>query len=162
MHIDHTGALAVLDAFPNAEVLVRRREHEWAHAPAPHAAAGYCRADFVKPGVPWVLLEDAEDGYDLFGDGVLRCWWSPGHTPGHMSLEVLLPSGATVMLLADAAHTLDHFHERKRAAAYISLEDAMTSIRRLRRLSDRSQALVVAGHDPDQWPLLRHPPEYYD
>ena len=37
LHLDHTGALAAIEEFPNAEVLVTRTEHAWAHAPAPFA-----------------------------------------------------------------------------------------------------------------------------
>jgi N-acyl homoserine lactone hydrolase len=162
LHLDHTGAVAVIDHFPNAEVLVRRTEHAWAHAPASYAALGYCQFDYDKPGVPWVLLEDSEDGYDLFGDGTLRCWWTPGHTPGHMSIEVSLPSGQNFLLAADAANTLDHLNERKLPAFIVSVDDAINSVRRLRRLGWRSEATIVAGHDPEQWPALRHPPEYYD
>ena len=71
LHLDHTGAVAAIDRFPNAQVLVTRTEYEWAHAPESFAALGYCKADYVKPGIDWVILEDAEDGYDLFGDGTL-------------------------------------------------------------------------------------------
>jgi hypothetical protein len=46
------------------------------------AAGGYIQADYRKPGVPWALLEDTEDGYDVFGDGTIRCWRTPGHAPG--------------------------------------------------------------------------------
>jgi glyoxylase-like metal-dependent hydrolase (beta-lactamase superfamily II) len=162
LHLDHTGALAVIEEFPNAEVLVTRTEHAWAHAPASYNAAAYCRPDFIKDGIPWVLLEDGEDGYDLFGDGTLRCWRTPGHSPGHMSIEVTLPSGAAFLLAADAANTVDHLHERKMPAFNVSLDEAIKSVRRLRRLAWRSQATVVAGHDPEQWPQLRHPPEFYD
>jgi N-acyl homoserine lactone hydrolase len=162
LHLDHTGALAVIDRFPNAEVLVRRTEYAWAHAPASYAELGYCQKDYVKPGIPWVLLEDTEDGYDLFGDGTLRCWWTPGHTPGHMSIEVKLPSGGSFLLAADAAATIDHLHERKLPAFNVSVDDAINSVRKLRRLAWRSEATIVAGHDPDQWPTLVHAPEYYD
>ena len=162
LHLDHTGACAVIGEFPAAEVLVTRREYVWAHAPASYAEPGYCRADFVKPGIPWVLLDDGEDGYDVFDDGTIRCWWSPGHTPGHMSLEVNLRSGTSFLLIADAAHTLDHFYERKLPAFTPSFDEMMISIRRLRRLAWRSGATVVAGHDPLQWKSLRHAPEYYD
>jgi N-acyl homoserine lactone hydrolase len=162
LHLDHTGALAVIEEFPNAEVLVTRREHAWAHAPASYAALGYCQADYVKPGIPWVLLEQSEDGYDLFGDGTLRCWWTPGHTPGHMSIEINLPSGASFMLAADAANTIDHLHERKLPAFNVSVDDAINSVRRLRRLAWRRDATIVAGHDPQQWATLRHAPEFYD
>ncbi len=162
LHLDHTGALAVIDRFPNAEVLVTRREHAWAHAPASYAALGYVQADYDKPGVPWVLLEDSEDGYDLYGDGTLRLWWTPGHTPGHASIEVNLPSGASFMLAADAANSLDHLHERKLPAFTVSVADAVDSVRRLRRLAWRRDATVIAGHDPQQWPTIRKAPEFYD
>jgi N-acyl homoserine lactone hydrolase len=162
LHLDHTGAVAVIDSFPNAEVLVGRTEHAFAHAPGSYAALGYVKADYDKPGVPWVLLEDSEDGYDLYGDGTLRLWWTPGHTPGHASIEINLPSGASFMLAADAANSLDHLHERKTPAFNVSVADAVESIRRLRRLAWRRDATIVAGHDPDQWPTIRKAPEFYD
>ena len=162
LHLDHTGAVAVIDHFPNAEVLVRRTEHAFAHAPGSYAALGYVQADYDKPGVPWVLLDDSEDGYDLYGDGTLRLWWTPGHTPGHASIEINLPSGASFMLAADAANSLDHLHERKTPAFNVSVADAIESVRRLRRLAWRRDATVVAGHDPAQWPMIRKAPEFYD
>lgn len=163
LHLDHTGAVAVIERFPNAEVLVTRTEYEWAHAPDSYAAAGYCHADFVKPGVPWVMLEDSEDGYDVFGDGTLRCWRTPGHSPGHQSFEVTLPSGQAFMLAVDAANTIDHLQERALPGFIVSTLDTVRSVRKLRRLAWRAQATVVAGHDPEQWPELRHAPDaYYD
>jgi glyoxylase-like metal-dependent hydrolase (beta-lactamase superfamily II) len=161
LHWDHTGALATIEHFPNAEVLVTRREHRWAHHPPSFAALGYAQADYVKAGVPWVLLEDHEDGYDLFGDGTLRCWWTPGHTPGHMSIEIGLGSGVSLMLAADAINNLDHLSGRWLPAFAVSMDDAVRSIERLRRLAWRSDAVVVAGHDPTHWASLRHAPEGY-
>ena len=35
----------------------------------------------TSPGVDWVLLEDSDDGYDLYGDGTLRMWQTPGTAP---------------------------------------------------------------------------------
>ena len=52
LHLDHTGAVAVIDRLPNAEVLVTRTEHEFAHAPDPLARISYVLADYAKPGVP--------------------------------------------------------------------------------------------------------------
>jgi N-acyl homoserine lactone hydrolase len=162
LHLDHTGAVAEIQHFPNAEVLVTRTEYEWAHAPDSYADLGYIRADYVKPDVPWVMLEDSEDGYDVFGDGVLRCWRTPGHSPGHQSFEVNLPSGESYVLAVDAANSLDHLHERALPGFIVSTMDTVRSVRRLRRIAWRSEATVVAGHDPDQWPTLRAAPEYYD
>jgi len=162
LHLDHTGAVAAIDRFPNAQVLVTRTEYEWGHAPESFAALGYCQADYVKPGIDWVILEDSEDGWDLFGDGTLRCWRTPGHTPGHQSLEVALPSGAVFLLTVDAAYSIDHLEEKAFPAFIISTVDTTRSVRKLRRLAWRGNATIVAGHDPDQWPTFKHAPEYYD
>jgi glyoxylase-like metal-dependent hydrolase (beta-lactamase superfamily II) len=162
LHLDHTGALAVIDRLPNAQVLATRAEWEWAHATPEFNALAYCHKDYVKPGIDWVLLDESDDGWDLFGDGTLRCWRTPGHSPGHMSLEVALPSGNTYLLAVDAANTIDHLEERALPGFIISAPDTIASVRKLRRLAWRSNATVIAGHDPDQWPTLKHAPAYYD
>lgn len=161
LHLDHTGALAVIDRLPNAQVLVTRTEHEWAHAPDGFSAVGYCQADYVKPGIDWVMLEEGDDGWDLFGDGVLRCWRTPGHSPGHQSFELRLGSGDAYVLAVDAASSLEHLAERVQPGFNLSAVDAARSIRRLRRIAWRARATVIAGHDPEVWPTLRHAPEFY-
>jgi len=161
LHLDHTGALAVIDRLPTAEVLVTRTEHEAAHNLQSWERAAYCPADYDKPGVPWSLLEDGEDGYDIFGDGVLRCWRTPGHTAGHLSFEVHLPSGASFVLAVDAGNTMEHVNETQMPAFVQSTPDAIRSVRRLRRLAWRAQARIVPGHDPEEWPSFRLAPEYY-
>src|SRR5262249_59128682 len=98
LHLDHTGALAVIDRLPNAEVLVTRTEYDTAHNLQSWERAAYCPADYDKPGIRWSLLEDHEDGYDLFGDGTLVCWRTPGHTAGHLSFEGHLPTRAALVL----------------------------------------------------------------
>jgi glyoxylase-like metal-dependent hydrolase (beta-lactamase superfamily II) len=162
LHLDHTGAVAVIDSFPNAEVLVTRTEFEWAHAPDSYTALGYCQKDYVKPGVPWVMLEESDDGWDLFGDGTIRCWRTPGHSPGHQSFEVTFPSGRAVILTGDAANTIEHLEEKALPGFLISAVDTVRSVRKLRRLAWRAGATVIAGHDPEQWPTLKLAPDYYD
>jgi N-acyl homoserine lactone hydrolase len=161
LHLDHTGALAVIDRLPNAEVLVTRTEYDTAHNLQTWERVAYCPADYDKPGVPWSLLEDSEDGYDLFGDGTLICWRTPGHTAGHLSFEVHLPSGAAFLLAIDAANTIDHLNETQSPAFVLSAGEAVRSVRRLRRLAWRSQAEVVPGHDPAHWPKFKLAPEHY-
>jgi N-acyl homoserine lactone hydrolase len=162
LHLDHTGALGAIDQFPHAEVIVRRAEHQYAFAPDWFAAGGYIQKDFNKPGVPWSIIEDNEDGYDLFGDGVIRCWSTPGHAPGHQSFEVTLPNSGTMLLTVDAAYTMDHWEEKALPGFLASVVDTVRSVRKLHRLAARSNATVVTGHDPDMWPTFKHSPEAYD
>jgi N-acyl homoserine lactone hydrolase len=161
LHLDHTGAVAEIDSFPNAQVLVTRTEYEWAHRPDAYNEMTYVQADFVKPGVPWVLLEDFEDGWDLFGDGVLRCWRTPGHAAGHQSFEVNLPSGESFLLAVDAANTTAELEGRELAGIMVSATDYTRSVQRLHRLAWRAGATIVTGHDPYQWQGLKHAPDHY-
>ena len=128
-----------IERFPNAQVLVTRTEYDFAMAPEGYFAMGYVKADYDKPGVDWVFLEDGEDGYDLFGDGVLRCWRTPGHSPGHLSFEVHLPSGQALVLAMDAANTVDHLEERVVSGFMLSAVDTRRSIQRLRRIAWRAE-----------------------
>jgi glyoxylase-like metal-dependent hydrolase (beta-lactamase superfamily II) len=163
LHLDHTGALGSIDQFPNAKVIVTREEYEYAFAPDWFAEGGYIQKDFNKPGVPWAVLEQTEaDGYDVFDDGTIRCWYTPGHAPGHQSFEVTLPNTGAVLLTADAAYTVDHWEEKALPGFLASVVDTVRSVKKLHRLAERSGAMVVTGHDPDSWPKFKHSPEYYD
>jgi N-acyl homoserine lactone hydrolase len=162
LHLDHTGAVGALDEFPNAQVVATRTEYEYGHAPDWFAAGGYIQADYDKPGVPWVLLEEGDDGYDLYGDGVIRMWRSPGHAPGHQSFEITLPRTGSLLLTVDAAYTMDHWEEKALPGFLASAVDAVRSVRKLHRIAGRSGSMVVTGHDPDAWPGFKQAPEFYD
>jgi glyoxylase-like metal-dependent hydrolase (beta-lactamase superfamily II) len=161
LHLDHTGALASLDSFPDAKVLVDRTELEYGHNPDWFAAGGYIQADYNKPGVNWVPLESHEDGYDLFGDGVIKAWKTPGHAPGHLSYEITLPQSGSMLLTVDAAYTMDHWNETALPGFLASTVDTVRSVRKLHRIAERSDSTVVTGHDPDSWPTFKHAPEHY-
>ncbi|MDQ6606343.1 MAG: N-acyl homoserine lactonase family protein [Actinomycetota bacterium] len=162
LHLDHTGALAAVHEFPNAQVIATRTEYEYAFAPDWFAAGGYIQKDYNKPGVPWALLGETEDGYDVFGDGTIRCWRTPGHAPGHQSFEVTLPNSGTMLLTVDAAYTMDHWDEKALPGFLASAVDAVRSVKKLHRIAARSHATVVTGHDPDAWPKFKQSPEAYD
>jgi glyoxylase-like metal-dependent hydrolase (beta-lactamase superfamily II) len=159
---DHTGALAALDEFPNARVIATRAEFEYAHAPDWFAEGGYIQADFNKPGVPWDLLEPTDDGYDLYGDGVVRMWQTPGHAPGHQSFEITLPNSGSILLTVDAAYTTDHWEEKALPGFLADVVATVRSVRKLHRIAARSGSTVVTGHDPDAWAGFKHAPEFYD
>ncbi len=161
LHWDHTGAVAAIDSFPNATVLVTREEHEFALAPDWPFAAGYAAADFAGGHVPWTLLEESDDGFDLLGDSTVRIWRTPGHSVGHVSFEVNLDSSGSFLLLGDAANTLDHWNRFELASFMTSGLEATRSIERLRQLADQRQATVVCGHDPENWSAFRRAPQCY-
>ena len=158
LHLDHTGATG---RFPNAIHIVRRCEYEYAMAPDWFSAGGYIRADFDRPDVKWHLLEDHDDGYDVFGDDTIRFIFTPGHAPGHSSFLLRLPETGPVLLAVDAAYTTDHWDEKALPGFLASTVDAVRSVRKLHALAEKTGALVVTGHDPEAWPTFRHAQEYY-
>jgi N-acyl homoserine lactone hydrolase len=148
LHIDHTGALG---HFPRATVVVHRRELDAARGADPPEDAGYVRADFDRADLDWQPL--AEDA-DLYGDGTLRTVASHGHSAGHMSLLLTLPRTGAVLLTGDASDTRRQFDGLDRPRVIYSREEANASLERLRALARETNALVIPGHDPDEWARL--------
>lgn len=160
LHLDHTGAIG---RFPNATHVVQRHEYEYAFAPDWFAKGGYIRKDFDKPGLKWSFLKgDLTDFYDVYGDGVVKMVHTPGHSPGHTSFLINLPHTGNVLLAVDAAYTKDHWEDKALPGFLASTVDAVRSVEKLRTVAERTEALVVTGHDPEAWPSFRKAPEYYD
>ncbi len=159
LHSDHSGAVG---RFPCATHIVQRNEYAYAFTPDWFAAGAYARKDFDRAGLDWQFLEgEATDGYDLFGDGVLRMIFTPGHTVGHQSFLVRLPETGAILLAADAVYTMDHWHEKALPGFMASAVDAVRSVRKLHALAAREQAILVTGHDPDAWAEFKLAPHFY-
>jgi N-acyl homoserine lactone hydrolase len=153
---DHAGCLAT---FPDAEVVVQRRHYDVAKAGHPRFAN--TRDQWGDPRLRYRLVDgDAEllPGVELIE--------TSGHVPGHQSVLVRLRNTGPVLLAIDAmSHALgDHTPENRPMTQY-DLEESGTraSTRKLVDLAARERvALIVYGHDPDEWKKLRKAPEFYE
>jgi N-acyl homoserine lactone hydrolase len=157
LHADHVGAIA---HFPNARYLVQRRELSYACKPDWFYSLHYKREDFDKD-VEWVLLGAEEDGLDLYGDGVIRLLYTPGHTPGHTSVVVTLPGDGTVVLAGDACIGRPHYEDRALPGKFVHAGDVVASVAKIRRVIQRTGGALVPGHDMAAWNDLRHAPHFY-
>lgn len=155
LHIDHTGALG---HFPEAVVVVHARELEAARAAADPARSGYVRADYDRPELRWAPFQG---DLDLFGDGVLRLLETPGHAAGHVSLLIQLPDTGPVLLTADACDNRAQWEGRNHVRALYSREDAARSLHRLHGLAQSTRAMLVFGHDPENWSGVARAPKAY-
>ncbi|MFN8058088.1 MAG: N-acyl homoserine lactonase family protein [Vicinamibacterales bacterium] len=85
---------------------------------------------------------------------------TPGHSPGHLSLMVDLPTTGTVIAAADAisrpSQLVDGFTDAWDA------ELARAHAARLMTLARERDAFVIFGHDPRQWLTVRKAPAFYD
>jgi glyoxylase-like metal-dependent hydrolase (beta-lactamase superfamily II) len=159
LHFDHVGAIGQL---PDATFLVHRRELEYAADPD-WFVDGYNARDLEHSGVRWETfdLDESNAELDLYGDGTLRLIFTPGHAVGLVAMLVALPGGA-IILAGDAADTATHYAHRALPGLYLDGPALVRSIDRLRRLEQETDAaLVIFGHDMEQWQTLRRGRDAY-
>lgn len=146
MHYDHIGQL---DAFPNAELVVQRRDLEfWTspelteeHAEVVEASeVGYV-ATAVGAGGARVL-----DGAAMLAPGVGAILVG-GHSPGQQSL-VVKGAGGPVLLASDAVHYYEELEQRLPFAILVDLDEMVRGYETLETLAEQTGAALVPGHDP--------------
>jgi len=138
LHFDHAGGLELIpDSVP---VIVQRAEWEAGREQAAIERNFLLPRDYAELGREPVLVEG---DHDLLGDGSVLLLSTPGHTPGHMSVQVgELVLGIDVGLFAESLDDLrfpsfaDDFEAQRRSAE------------RLRGLREAGHT-VRPGHDPD-------------
>jgi N-acyl homoserine lactone hydrolase len=153
---DHAGCLAT---FAGAEIIVQRRHYE-------AAKAGHSR--FAGTQDQW---GDSRLRYRLVnGDTELvrgvELIETSGHVPGHQSVLVRLPKTGPVLLAIDAmASALGDHTPENRPMGQFDLDESGTraSTRKLVDLAAREKvALIVYGHDADEWKKVKKAPEFYE
>ena len=155
LHIDHTGALG---HFPDATVLVHVRELDAARSGEPPVSPAYRPKDYANPEISWKLVTGE---HDLYGDGRVRLLETPGHSAGHMSVLLSLDGAGPVLLTADAADNRAQWESKAPLRALFSPDQAAQSLARLRGVASDTQALIVFGHDSENWAEHRHAPAHY-
>jgi len=159
LHLDHAGGVGL---FPNAKYLVQRDELHFAYVPDFYMKAAYIRQDFDKD-VDWFILEGwQDDKFDIFNDGSLIVYFTPGHTPGHQSLLVNLEKNSPMFLTGDSCYTLENLNENVLPGLVWSPSLAVRSIQTMRYLQDELGVNIVTGHDPTGWAEYKKFPEYYE
>jgi N-acyl homoserine lactone hydrolase len=155
LHMDHASAIS---EFPDATFVVSKAE--WGAATSQGPLKGYVRRQFDH-AFDYRLLDfegpDTESfatfgrSFDLFGDGSVRCVYTPGHTLGHLSV-VLRLRRREVLVAADAMNlrrNLDEMRLSHRTADDHLSERSLREIRQYVR--DTPDALIIPGHDWDVW-----------
>jgi N-acyl homoserine lactone hydrolase len=143
-HIDHVGGLPL---FAHCPILLTAAERA---APRP-IYWGNARP-IAWPDTTYTRIT----GDTPICDGLVALS-TPGHTAGHLSLIVTLPSGLTVILAADAINRASEPDE-----GYADAMDPATAAlsgQRLMTLQARHNAALIYGHDPAQWPHLPKAPD---
>ncbi|MBI1277214.1 MAG: MBL fold metallo-hydrolase [Anaerolineaceae bacterium] len=150
---DHAGRL---DSFKQAEFLVQRSHYENAQT---NPRFERTKNQWGNPDLHFRFL----DGDTELFPG-LRVVQTDGHAKGHQSVMVTLPNTGVVILAIDAVPNQEAYTlERQLRPVDDNLEEMIASTKKLMDLEEREKAaLVVFGHDGDQWATLKKLPAFYD
>jgi glyoxylase-like metal-dependent hydrolase (beta-lactamase superfamily II) len=155
LHYDHAGGV---ESFPHAIFYVQERELQFAYWPPVYQREIYLKADFDHD-VAWKELEGE---YDIFGDGRVILFPTPGHSAGHQSMLVRLES-RSIILVADAAYGPRNMEENALPSLLWSPDAMVSSWRRIEELQRRENAELIFTHDLDYERRTRLAPgEFYE
>jgi len=153
-HFDHTGNA---NEFPGATWILNKTELAWAES---------------KPG-PFVNLDTFSDyktaktqmidgDYDVFGDGSVVILKTPGHTPGHQSLQLKLKKAGVVVLSGDLFHQRANYTFRRVPPFNYERADTLASIDRVSTILKNTKGRLVVQHDLGDFKGLPKFPKYLD
>lgn len=159
-HFDHTGDA---NGFPNAKLIMQKTEYEFMTGNPEAAKAAFMDPALIsnftgadKEAKRILLAGDA----DIFGDGTMKTFKLPGHTPGHMALLLKLPQTGPVILSGDQWH----FHENHETNGVPSFNfdraDTLASSDKLNALIKNHKARLIIQHEPKDNEALPKLPEY--
>ena len=106
------------------------------------------------PETDYQLID--QDGELLPG---LKLITSSGHAPGHLSLLLELPETGPVLLMGDAIGRPEEI-ELGFAGSWDE-QMACESGAKLMQIGEETNAFIIYGHDPEQWPTLKKAPDFY-
>ena len=147
-HGDHVGNVTL---FPFSTILIQGTEYEWAMTQP------------VKPAFAATQpIEKLTGDRDVFGDGSVMILSTPGHTPGHQSLLVVLAKTGPVLLSGDAVHIRDNWENRRVPSMNTNREQTLASMQRIASVLETRKAQLWINHDKAQSAQLRYAPAYYE
>lgn len=159
-HFDHSGQS---NDFPQSTLVIQRAEYD-VLANKQDAEAHFIQPELLSAhtGGKQDKLRLLDGDTDLFGDGSVKLYALPGHTPGHMALELTLPHTGTLMLSGDQWHfTENHEHNQVPTFNY-NHDQTIASSKRLEAIIARDHARLIIGHEPKDNAALPKVPKYLD
>jgi len=152
-HFDHVGNA---NYFINSTWIIDKKEYEWAMSDEQRKSSSYYDSLRNSETIQF------EEKYDVFNDGKVVVYSTPGHTPGHMSLYIKLEESQSILLSGD----LYHFNEQrefKRVPKFNtdSLQ-TLNSMEKFEKLATQLNAIIIIPHEVTDYLELPKYPEYLE
>lgn len=159
-HGDHIGNVAL---FPDATVLIQRAEYAWISSPdGANANVNQLKAlARTLMGSPR-HLRLLDGNTDVFGDGSVVLFSTPGHTPGAQSLLVHLKKSGFIVLSGDVAHSADNLEHDIVPSLNTDKAASIASMDHVKAMIATYHARIFINHDKAQEDTLKLLPAFFD
>jgi len=148
-HFDHVGNA---NYFINSTWIIDKNEYDWAMSEEQRKSSSYYDSLRNSKTIQF------EEKYDVFKDGRVIVYSTPGHTPGHMSLYIKLEKNKSILLSGD----LYHFKEQREFKRIPSFNtdslQTLQSMEKFEMLATQLNARVIIPHEvTDYLELPKYP-----
>jgi N-acyl homoserine lactone hydrolase len=158
-HWDHAGSLG---NFADTKVPIYFQEREMLDIrkvfDSKQSFQAYKFADFSS--LDKMNVKVVNGVFDLFGDGTIVAFPTPGHTFGHQSLMVRKTGEKPLLLTSDALYTMENLERRVPAGSAPDFTAMIQTIDMFKMMS-MIGATVIPSHDPDYWSKARLAPQEF-
>ncbi|PRY07809.1 N-acyl homoserine lactonase family protein [Kineococcus rhizosphaerae] len=143
LHWDHAGNGSLFNG-TNAQVVCSKAELDGVSS-----IKGYCEGPYIRHD--WSELNfDTVEGDVEFLPGV-KLLQTPGHSFGTMSLQLDLPDTGTLIFTSDAVFLGDNYGPPSITPGFNYDSEAwLSSVEKVRRVAQETDATVIFGHDAEQ------------
>jgi N-acyl homoserine lactone hydrolase len=146
-HFDHASGL---DNFPKSYWILQKAEVDYAKTgPSPFVVDPTKLKNWQQ--AKKIMIDN---DYDVFGDGTVEMLKTPGHTPGHQSLKIILPSGV-IILSGDEFHQRTSFEPLRIPVFNTSRAETIASADRIKTLLKNTKGRLIIQHDAADINLLQ-------
>ena len=156
LHFDHAGALSL---FKGSTLLIQKSERDSVVGEATENVA-------IDPSL-FVGMEDTptvqlEGDHDVFGDGKVVIYSTPGHTAGHQVLFIDLENTGKIVLSGDLYHFRFSRENQRTPEFNFSRDQTLESMERVEALLAETGATLWIEHDHALADTLKKSPAFYD
>lgn len=157
LHLDHAGGVGV---FKNATYIIHKKEYEWAFNPNCTQKSAYIMKDISKDANWLKINNEFSIGFDLFDDGAIKIYPTPGHTPGHLSILVRLENSSPMFLTSDSCYTEENLNDNIPPGLVWGEAESIKTLDFIKKMQTENIEIIV-GHDPIAWKKIKKAPEFY-
>jgi len=156
LHFDHAGGLCDVCNQKNQRLEVHIQKDELLAA-----NTGIDEVYFDDEVIAQENWKIKEGDYEIVPG--IRAIRSPGHTAGHMSLWIEMPTGAPIILAGDAADLQENISDEVAPGVCWQGNErlAIESIQNLKRIAKQESAEIWPNHDIAFWKTLKQFPEFH-